>query len=134
STRSYDSRAALGGGGVPVTTDSDGDVGSNGNLSGGGSADVNGTLSTPMTGVGACTASNVTAATVAGLGTVSEGLIQLPQPVEFPTPDPPSPMPPTTNQTINGNNCPSGFGGICTAGGGQTTWTPVSPNDPVLMG
>ena len=133
STRSYDSRVPVAPGSVPVTTSDGGHVGSNGNLSGGGSADVNGTLSTPMTGVGVCTAANVTAATVAGLGTVSEGLIQLPQPIEFPTPDPPNPMPPTTNLSINSNSCPAGFGGICTSGGSQTTWTP-SGATPVLMG
>lgn len=132
-TRSYDSRIPVAPGATPVTTPGDGHVGSNGNLSGGGSAEVNGTLSTPMTGVGVCTASNVTAATVAGLGTVSEGLIQLPQPIEFPIPDPPDPMPPTTSLSINGNTCPSGFGGICTSGASQTTWTP-SGTDPVLMG
>jgi hypothetical protein len=133
STRSYDSRVPVAMGSAPVTTSGDGHVGSNGNLSGGGSADINGTLSTPMTGVGVCTAANVTAATVAGLGTVSEGLIQLPQPVEFPTPDPPDPMPPTTSLSINSNSCPAGFGGICTSGGSQTTWTP-SGTTPVLMG
>jgi hypothetical protein len=133
STRSYDSRVPVAPGSAPVTTSGDGHVGSNGNLSGGGSADINGTLSTPMTGVGVCTSANVTAATVAGLGTVSEGLIQLPQPVEFPTPDPPDPMPPTTSLSINSNSCPAGFGGICTSGGSQTTWTP-SGTTPVLMG
>jgi hypothetical protein len=134
STRSFDSRVPVAAGSTPATSNTDGHVGTNGNLTGGGSADVHGTLSTPMTGVGACTANNVTAATVAGLGTVSEGLIQLPQPIEFPTPDAPSPLPPTSNLTINGNNCPAGFGGICAAGGGKTTWTPTDPSTPVLMG
>jgi Tfp pilus assembly protein PilX len=133
-TRSYDSRTPVAANATPVTTNGDGHVGTNGNLTGGGSADVNGTLSTPMAGVGACTANNVTAATVAGLGTVSEGLIQLPQAVDFPTPDPPDPMPPTSNLTINGNTCPAGFGGICASGAGNTTWTPVNANTPVLMG
>jgi hypothetical protein len=132
-TRSYDSRVPVAPGDSPATTLGDGHIGSNGNLSGGGSADVNGTLSTPMTGVGVCTAANVTAATVAGLGTVSEGLIQLPQPIEFPTPDPPDPMPPTTALSISSNSCPAGFGGICASGATQSTWTP-SGSDPVLMG
>jgi hypothetical protein len=134
STRSYDSRIPVPSGSTPTTTNNEGHVGTNGNLSGGGSADVNGTLSTPMAGVGACTAQNVTAATVAGLGTVSEGLIQLPQPIEFPTPPTPNPLPPTTDMTINGNTCPSGYGGICAASGSMTTWTPVDANTPVLMG
>jgi hypothetical protein len=134
STRSYDSRTATPGNNAPATSNSGGHVGANGNLSGGGSADIWGTMSTPRAGVGACTANNVTAATVAGLGTVSDGLIQLPQSIEFPTPDPPSPMPPTSNLTINGNNCPGGYGGICVAGGGMTTWTPVNATTPVVMG
>ncbi|CAN5451177.1 hypothetical protein BH23ACI1_BH23ACI1_07020 [soil metagenome] len=132
STSSYNSSVPVTGS-SPVTASSQGHVGTNGNLSGGGSADINGTLSTPMSGVGACTANNVTAATVAALGTVSEGLIQLPQSVDFPTPSAPSPMPPTTNQTIQ-NSCPAGYAGVCQEIGGQTTFTPPSDGSPVLFG
>src|SRR5229473_2446692 len=60
-TNSYDSSAALSGG-LPVTSATFGNVGTNGNLATSGTpTTINGTLSTPRTGVGACTAGNVTA-------------------------------------------------------------------------
>ena len=70
-----------------------GDVGTNGNmLIDGGSVDVNGNLSTPRTGVGACTAGNVTA--LSGALTVNGGTpIQLPKAVTLPTPSIPTPAP-----------------------------------------
>jgi hypothetical protein len=71
---------------------------------------------------------------VSALGTVSEGLIQLPQPIEFPTPPPPNPLPPTTDLTINGNTCPADYVGTCVASADMTTWTPLDAATPVLMG
>jgi Tfp pilus assembly protein PilX len=133
STRSYDSRTATPGNSAPATQDSGGHVGANGNLSGGGSADIHGTMSTPRAGVGNCTANNVTAATVAALGTVSDGLIQLPQPIEFPTPSAPDPMPPTSDLQINGAACPGGYP-ECSSDGSKTTWTPAAPGVPIYMG
>jgi Tfp pilus assembly protein PilX len=133
---SYDSTEASAGTTPPSSDDEGGHVGTNGNLDGGGSADINGTLSTPMAGVGACTANNVTAATIAGMGAVSEGLIQLPQAIDFPTPpEPPLAMVRTDNLTINGNSCPVEYLalGICAATSGQTTWTPQA-GAPVSMG
>jgi hypothetical protein len=56
----------------------------------GGSVDVNGNLSTPRTGVGACTAGNVTA--LSGALSVNGGSpIQLPKAVNLPTPKIPTP-------------------------------------------
>jgi hypothetical protein len=69
-------------------------------------------LSTPRTGVGGCTTGNVTALTTSGGATVSGGLVQLPQTVTFPDPPPPSPMPGTTNMTVN-NACPAGTAAFC---------------------
>jgi Tfp pilus assembly protein PilX len=137
-TSSYDSSSdQVVAGTTPPSSDPDGGhVGTNGNLDGGGSADINGTLSTPMAGVGACTANNVTAATIAGMGAVSEGLIQLPQAIDFPTPpDPPLAMVRTDILTINGNTCPLEYEalGICAESSGQTTWTPQA-GAPVSMG
>jgi hypothetical protein len=68
-----------------------GDVGTNGNmLIDGGAVDINGNLSTPRTGVGACTAGNVTA--LSGALTVNGGTpIQLPKAVTLPTPSIPTP-------------------------------------------
>ena len=54
---------------------------------------INGSLSTPRSGVGACTANNVTAETISGNATVTNGLNQLSQPVQFPTPAAPNPLP-----------------------------------------
>jgi hypothetical protein len=135
-SHSYDSSNATPGTTPPPSTDDGGHLGTNGNLDGGGSANINGTLSTPMAGVGACTESNVTAATIDGMGAVTEGLIQLPQAIDFPTPAaPPAEVIRTDDLTINGNNCPAEYlaSGICAAGSGQTTWTPQF-GAPVSMG
>jgi hypothetical protein len=70
---------------------SGGDVGTNGNMTiDGGAVDVQGNLSTPRTGVGACSAGNVTA--LSGALAVNGGSpIQLPKAVSLPTPSIPSP-------------------------------------------
>jgi hypothetical protein len=99
-TDSYNS-ATLGGG-PPVSCPagstagncfktSGGDVGTNGNmLIDGGAVNVNGNLSTPRTGVGACTAGYVTA--LSGALSVDGGSpIQLPKAVTLPTPSIPTP-------------------------------------------
>src|SRR5215218_112567 len=60
-TKSYNSTSPLVGG-VPTLLNTDGDVGTNGNLAlSGAPTTILGTLSTPRTGVGSCTANNVTA-------------------------------------------------------------------------
>ncbi len=103
-TNSYDSTAALSGG-RPVTSAADGNVGTNGNLATNGNpTTINGSLSTPRAGTGACSANNVTAWTASN-GTVTGGLVELPQTVVYPTPAAPSPTPPTTNVTLNNGNC-----------------------------
>jgi hypothetical protein len=85
-THSYDS-ANLGLG----IADTGGNVGTNGSLDGNGNTtDINGTLSTPRSGVGNCTSNNVTAATISGFATVEEGLVQLPQPITLQTPPVPT--------------------------------------------
>jgi hypothetical protein len=85
-THSYDSANLAAG-----IADSGGNVGTNGSLDGnGGTTDINGTLSTPRSGVGNCTANNVTAATISGFATVEEGLVQLPQPITLQTPPVPT--------------------------------------------
>jgi hypothetical protein len=104
-TKSYNSQALNAGNPVPANTD--GDVGTNGNLAlAGNPTQINGTLSTPRTGVGSCTANNVTAMTVSGQATVSEGLVELPQVVTYDPPPAPSPLPPTTSVNMNTSfNC-----------------------------
>jgi PilX N-terminal len=103
---------------VPSSTngglaDSGGNVGTNGNLGESGSATIYGTLSSPRVGVGACSDGNVDALTSSGnaklcpdptqacTGIQTGGVLQLPAAVSLPTPTAPSPMPPTTDATIN---------------------------------
>ena len=133
-TKSYNSNAALTGGGTPALNNTDGDVGTNGNLAiSGNPTTIKGTLSTPRTGVGSCTTSNVTAMTVLGNATVSEGLVELPQVVEYPTPQPPSPMPPTTAVAMNAGFTCASFAN-CSVSGSTVTLTPTSPTVPYVMG
>lgn len=132
STDSYDSSVPVAAGATPTTSPDGGNVGTNGNLGATGQAQVNGTLSTPMTGIGACTANNVTAASLGAGTSISEGLVQLSQPIVFPTPPVPSPAPGTSNQQINNPSC-SGLPSTCTVNGSQVVFTPVG-NNPVLLG
>src|SRR5437867_12629577 len=95
-TNSYNSGSlAVNGAGVatPPSTFNNygGNVGTNGNETDSGSnVTINGTLSTPDAGVGVCTAGNVTALT-GKLSGITEGLVQLGQPVVMPTPVVPPP-------------------------------------------
>jgi hypothetical protein len=133
-TSSYNSSVSVPAGETPVLTNSDGHVGTNGNLSEIGDATINGTLSTPRTGVGACTAGNVTAQTIIGENaTVTGGLVQLPQVVEYPDPGWPDPTALTTNQAINGPSCPSGYAAECSVAGGQVVFAPT-PGTPLQLG
>ncbi len=128
-TGSYDSGAALVAG-VPVVANSGGNVGTNGNLAEGGNAVVNGTLSTPRSGVGNCTASNVTALT-GDVSAVTGGLVELPQAVVMPAPAAITPLPPTSNQSLN--TCPGGVL-YCASAGNTTTITPPTSTSVVQMG
>jgi len=92
STDSYDS--SLVAGGVATFSASDGNVGTNGNLDeNGGPTIIQGSLSTPRSGVGACATGAVTALTLSGSSAPTQGIIELPQPVSYPTPDVPNPAP-----------------------------------------
>jgi len=106
-TGSYDSTTVVSG--AATISASGGNVGTNGNLvTNGNPTVINGTLSTPRTGVGACSTSNVTALT--GTGTsVTGGEIALPQPITYPTPTIPAAG---TLDVSAGHNasCPSGTG------------------------
>ena len=74
----------------PVTSTTGGAVGTNGNLNLSGSVTIKGSLSTPRSGVGACSAGSPTAMTGTP-GNVIEGLIQLPQAKVYPAPSIPEP-------------------------------------------
>jgi hypothetical protein len=109
----------------------DGNVGTNGNYNGGGA--IHGTLSTPRTGVGNCAAGAVTGAD--SLASVDGGLTALSQPVTFPTPPAPSPLPPTTNQSIQKNSgCPAGVSYCVANAGVGVTITPPAASTVVELG
>jgi hypothetical protein len=107
-TDSYDSSNMTLVGGAPVTQPSGGNVGTNGNMTLNGTGTIiNGSLSTPLLGVGNCTTTGA-GLTLTGGSSVSEGMDQMPQPITFPPPALPSPMPPTSNTNINnGTTCAS---------------------------
>jgi hypothetical protein len=134
-TGSYDLNAA----GTPVIDewpDSQGNVGTNGNLDVAGTGtQIYGTLSTPRAGVGSCTSNNVTALTIQGKADVHGGLVELPQVVDFPPPPAPLPAPPTTYINFTKN---SGCSGVPNCNrdpvSGVTTITPPDPKVPYLLG
>lgn len=133
-TNSYDSTSALAANGLPSLANNTGNVGTNGNLTEvGNPTTINGSLSTPRSGVGSCTESNVTAQTISGYASVSAGLNQLPQEVIFPTPPTPDPLPPTTNMQFTQNGgCPAGVSYCTVSANGATIHPPA--NTPVLLG
>ena len=133
-TDSYDSSVPLVGG-LPPRDPNGGHVGTNGNLEAVGSTTtINGTLSTPRSGVGDCTANNVTALDLNGNATVSEGLIELPQPIVMPTPPAISPAPPTANQGITKiSGCPGGVL-YCAPSVDGVTFAPPAPGTVVSLG
>ena len=109
-TDSYDSSANLNAGNTPVIANSGANVGTNGNLSEGGGADIFGTLSTPRVGVGNCSDGNVDAlsssggATINGHDTanlVAGDIVQLPHTVTLSDPIVPAGVPTTA---YDGNN------------------------------
>jgi Tfp pilus assembly protein PilX len=127
---SYDS-SAYSGVGIPVVSPSGGNVGSNGNMTGLGTTTVvNGSLSTPRSGVGNCTASNVTALSTNG-ATVTGGILELSQAVVYPPPPEISPLPPTGNVDFNGG-CAGGTSTFCAET--MVAGTPTITINPSLTG
>jgi Tfp pilus assembly protein PilX len=113
-TDSYDSSNMTMSGGAnshPVTQAISGNVGTNGNLTEGGGSIVNGSLSTPRTGVGHCANGAVDALTQNGNNTsVTGGMVALPQAVSFTPPALPNPLPPTGNDNVTGSTTCAGAG------------------------
>lgn len=131
-TDSYDSTSALVSG-APVLAQHTGNVGSNGNLAEvGNPTTVYGSLSTPRSGVGACSAGNVTAVSFNGGSSVEGGIIELPQAVNYPTPPAINPAPPVSSMSF-GSGCPGGVL-YCTASAGGATITPPSNTSIVQLG
>lgn len=117
-TASYDSSSLTLSGGAPVTSASGGNVGTNGNLfTNGSKTTINGSLSTPRTGSGTCSSGGGVDAWTSSGGKVTGGLVQLPQPVVYPPPATPNPVPPTT-QPLTLHNMATDCGGVtgCTYG------------------
>jgi hypothetical protein len=134
-TDSYDSTNMTMSGGHPVTVASGGDVGTNGNLNESGGSHINGSLSTPRTGVGNCRSGAVTAETLSGGATVSGGLITLPQSIVYPAPSPPTPAPPTTNVSVNpAATCASIGLAAAQCSGGANVFTFNASLNPVVLG
>jgi hypothetical protein len=96
--KSYDSTLLTGATAPDAThgaeTGAGGDVGTNGNLTITGSADVGGKLFTPRTGIGACTnGANgaIDGLTEGGSATVAGGMVKLPAALVYPAPQMPGP-------------------------------------------
>lgn len=149
-TASYDSSNMTMSGGVPVTSNSNGNVGTNGNLfTNGKPTTINGSLSTPRTGTGTCSSGGGVDAWTSSGGKVTGGIVHLPQAVVYPPPATPNPVPPTTQPLIlhnmaadcggvvgctygtasPPNGCPAGD--FCLAPG---TCPPAAPVAPALSG
>lgn len=127
-TNSYDSSNMTIVNGEPVTDATWGHVGTNGNLTESGGSIINGSLSTPRTGVGNCNNGAVTALTQQGNAQVTEGIASLPQSVSYPPPDPPDPLPPTTNTTMGATTLCGELGlttGMCSGMAGDLTVDPM---------
>ncbi len=93
---SYDSTSPLVAG-APVISNTDGNVGTNGQLWVANNSNVYGSLSVPPPQLSNCLPQLV------GSAQVQDGTVYLPQTVSYPTPDPPNPMPGTGNEMINVN-------------------------------
>jgi Tfp pilus assembly protein PilX len=135
---SYDSSALALSGGAPVVQTYMGNLGSNGNVNTASNTVINGTFSSPDTGVGACAAGTVDAlsgntAAVTGCSSSptncvpAPGVMRLPQAVTFPLPTIPSSTPNPTGSASGGDvltpctsNCPhNGNGGGATGSYGD---------------
>jgi hypothetical protein len=147
-------------GGSPVTQSYDGNLGSNGNVNTAANTTVNGTFSSPDTGVGACGAGgtvdalsgNTTAVTGCSQSPTvcvpAPGLVKLPQTVTMVTPQEPAAVPSPATNLGNGDvpltltpctvNCPQAgvvgtngnYGNISLSGGANNVATFV----PAIIG
>ncbi len=122
--------------GRPVLSDSDGNVGTNGNLSANNSSVINGTLSTPRTGVGNCSSGGVSAQTTNGGATVTDGLVHLSQEVTMATPAVTGTLPDPKQKIkiTDKSGCPSGVKGCGKGSSGQLTFSSGSAIEPATYG
>ena len=145
--------------GVPVTQTYEGNLGSNGNVNTANNTVINGTFSSPDSGVGACGAGGGVDAlsgggTVTGCGTPTScipapGLVKLPQTVTLVTPTIPAAVPAPATNLGNGNapitlvpcaaNCPqngnnNGNYGDITVSGGASNIVTFAPATVMVNG
>ena len=133
-TDSYDSSNMTMAGGHPVTQPISGNVGTNGNLTESGGTIVNGSLSTPRSGVGNCHSGAVDALTQNGNAQVTGGMIQLPQSVSYAPPALPNPLPPTGNTNITGSTTCAGAGFSAMTCSGPAGALVLNPSGGALYG
>jgi Tfp pilus assembly protein PilX len=131
-TDSYSSQSSDMATNPPTHTGVLGGIGTNGNLNVSGGLTIGGKLTTPRTGSGACSNSNPNAITGTGHWSY-QGTTQVAQALTYPTPEDPSPMPPSnTSVTIS-----SGATGIatCNAAVVASGWTCAtgSPSSVVVL-
>lgn len=125
------------GSGTPLAPGSQGGIGTNGNLNVGGSVAIGGTLSTPRTGAGACSNSNVDAITGSGSWSYG-GTHQLSQSVSYPTPTIPSGIPTSSVSISSGDTLAaciakvSASGWTCAISGHQVTLSPLASSGTTL--
>ena len=126
-TNSYDSTQVVNVKGVPtaIFSNSDGNVGANGNLNeNGNKTTINGTLSTPDTGVGNCANGSVDAWTDIGGAQVTGGTKQLPAPIVYANPVIPAPG--AGALSLNNADCSATVG--CSGKKGNYTLDPSQGN------
>jgi hypothetical protein len=135
-TYSYDSTSYTLSGGQPAASGtSGGDVGTNGNLQADNNVTINGTLSSPRTGVGTCVAGNPDAATLSNHATVTGGIIKLGQAKTFDTPVVPGNPPANVTNTISTSTTCANLGLTspqCTGTANNLTLTPGAGNTLVF--
>jgi Tfp pilus assembly protein PilX len=124
STGSYNSNTVVNG--TVTTQNSGGNLGTDGNLTSSNSTTINGSLSTPRTGVGNC--ANGSPDAWSGNGTITGGIVHLPQIISYPPPSLPNPIPPVSNlQLSSSTSCGGVIGCTWVSTGGNTGYFTLSP-------
>jgi hypothetical protein len=136
---SYDSQVMSLVGGVPATQPYAGNLGANGNVNTANNTVINGTFSSPDTGVGSCAAGNVDAlsgnpAALTGCETSTvncqggaNALVKLPQPLTYPLPTEPAAVPTPLSTVPNGTASisPGNYDQISLSGNDALTLLPT---------
>lgn len=112
-------------------TNSGGNIGSNGNISvGGTNTSVNGTTASAIGGVGTCNKGNgISVSGGANYGSASQIPVQT-----LPVPPMPNPLPPTNHDTVNSSQIlpPGAYGNVNITGGATITLPGGTPGSPAI--